>query len=234
MIDGILLINKERDITSYDVIRKLKRVLPNGQKIGHGGTLDPFATGLLIVLLGKGTKLMNTIHSLKKEYIVRAEFGYSTDTQDITGKKDKMCEDLEKVSVEEIETKIKEKFLGKILQTPPMFSAKKIKGKKAYELARKGEEVKIEPKKVEICSFDLVNYNWPYSTFSISCSTGTYVRTLIHDLGEEIGTYGTAIELERTKIGGFNLKDAFDSEDIVDDNIDKIIGNVINLDNLEL
>ena len=112
MINGILLINKERDITSYDVIRKLKRVLPKGQKVGHGGTLDPFATGLLIVLLGKGTKLMNMIHSLKKEYIVKAEFGYSTNTQDITGKKDRICKDLKEVSKSEIETKIKEKFLG--------------------------------------------------------------------------------------------------------------------------
>ncbi|MGI6443414.1 MAG: tRNA pseudouridine(55) synthase TruB [Candidatus Dojkabacteria bacterium] len=234
MINGILLINKERDITSYDVIRKLKRVLPKGQKIGHGGTLDPFATGLLIILLGRGTKLMNKIHSLKKDYVVKAEFGYSTDTQDITGEKDRICKDLKEVSKSEIERRIKEKFLGEILQTPPMFSAKKIKGKKAYELARKGEEVKIEPKKVEIYSFDLVDYDWPYSTFSISCSTGTYVRTLIHDLGVEISTYGTAIELERKKIGDFKLEDAFNSKDIVEENVDKIVGNVINLENLKL
>lgn len=234
MIDGILLINKERDITSYDVIRKLKKALPKGQKIGHGGTLDPFATGLLIILLGKGTKLMNKIHLLKKEYIVKAEFGYATDTQDITGQKIEVCKNLEKIAKSDIENVIEAKLLGEIYQTPPMFSAKKINGKKAYDLARQGKQVSIEPKKITIHAFKLIHYNWPYSTFFISCSTGTYVRTLINDLGNEIRTYGTAVELERVKIGSFDIKDAFNSEEISLENNQKIMDNVINLENLEI
>lgn len=234
MIDGILLINKQKDITSYDVIRKLKRVLPKGQKIGHGGTLDPFATGLLIVLLGKGTKLMNTIHSLKKEYIVKAEFGYATNTQDVMGEKTEICENFKQVSQEEIEQMIKEKFLGEISQLPPIFSAKKIDGRKAYDLAREGKEVKIEPKNITLFSFNFVHYNWPCSTFKILCSTGTYVRTLIYDLGKEIGTYATAIELERTKIGDFDITDSISSEDITEENSEVVMNSVINLENLKL
>lgn len=234
MIDGILLINKQKDITSYDVIRKLKRVLPKGEKIGHGGTLDPFATGLLIILLGKATKLMNSVHRLKKEYIVRAEFGYATDSQDITGQKIDISNDLKKISKEEIEKSIKRNFLGEISQIPPMFSAKKINGKKAYELAREGKEVKIEPKEITIYSFEVVNYNWPYITFSISCSTGTYVRTLINDLGRKLGTFATAIELERVSIGDFDISGAFSSEEINSENIEKLQSSVINLENLKL
>lgn len=234
MINGILLINKEEGITSYDVIRKLKKVLPKGQKIGHGGTLDPFATGLLIILLGKGTKLMNKIHLLKKEYIVKAEFGYATDTQDITGQKIEVCKNLEKIAKSDIENVIEAKLLGEIYQTPPMFSAKKINGKKAYDLARQGKQVSIEPKKITIHAFKLINYNWPYSTFFVSCSTGTYIRTLINDLGDEIGTYATAVELERIKIGSFDIKDAFNSEDISLENNQQIVDNVINLENLKI
>lgn len=234
MINGILLINKEEGITSYDVIRKLKKVLPKGQKIGHGGTLDPFATGLLIILLGKGTKLMNQIHSLKKEYMVKAEFGYATDTQDVTGEKIEVCENLVEVSKDKIESVIKGKFLGEIYQTPPMFSAKKIKGRKAYDLAREGKEVNIEPKKITIHFFGLVHYDWPYSTFFVSCSTGTYIRTLVNDLGNEIGTYATAVELQRTKIGDFNLENAIKSEDISLENGDYLEENVINLENLKI
>jgi tRNA pseudouridine55 synthase len=118
MIDGILLINKEARITSYDVIRKLKRVLPRGQKIGHAGTLDPFATGLLIILLGKYTKKMAEILKMEKEYLVKAEFGYSTDTQDVMGEKVQVALDMDKVEVGEIETIIKENFVGEISQTP--------------------------------------------------------------------------------------------------------------------
>ncbi len=232
MIDGILLINKQKDITSYDVIRKLKKVLPKGQKIGHAGTLDPFATGLLIILLGKGTKLMNIIHSLQKEYLVTAEFGYATNTQDPTGEKIEISTELRKRSMDEIENVIKKEFLGEILQKPPIFSAKKINGRKAYDMARKGLEVKIEPKKITIFSFDLVHYNWPYSTFSIACSTGTYIRTLIDDLGRSLKVYGTAIELKRTRIGDYSVDTAFNSEDIQLENIEKIMRRIINMQNL--
>jgi tRNA pseudouridine55 synthase len=217
MIDGILLINKEAGITSYDVIRKLKRILSRGQKIGHAGTLDPFATGLLIILLGKYTKKMAEILEMEKEYLVKAEFGYATDTQDVTGERVQRALDMGKVEVGEIERIIKESFVGEIIQTPPQFSAKKIKGRKAYEFAREGKEVKLQPKLVTINRFEITNYDWPIVSFKIVCSSGTYVRTIVDDLGELLGTYATAVELKRARIGEYTLEDAIKSEEICED-----------------
>ncbi len=214
MIDGILLINKQAGITSYDVIRNLKRVLPKGQKIGHAGTLDPFATGLLIILLGKYTKKMGEILEMEKEYFVKAEFGYATDTQDVTGRKTMEVENLKYVKESKIRSLIEKNFLGEIKQVPPQFSAKKIKGKKAYEFAREGKEVKLKPNLVTIKNFEIINYDWPIVSFKIICSSGTYVRTLANDLGELLGTYATAVELKRTRIGEYTLEDAIKSEEI--------------------
>ena len=224
MIDGILLIDKEENITSYTAIRMLKRILPKGQKIGHAGTLDPFATGLLIILLGKATKLMDTIHSLHKEYEVKAEFGYATDTQDCTGEKIKTSPTLQQVSKEELEENIKRYLLGNISQLPPQYSAKKINGQKAYDLAREGKEVVLKPKDISIYSFDIVEYNWPSVTFRIRCSTGTYIRTLVNDLGEKVGTYATAMELRRTNIGEFDVENAIPTKDINEQVVESIMG----------
>lgn len=214
MIDGILLINKQAGITSYDVIRKLKRVLPKGQKVGHAGTLDPFATGLLIILLGKYTKKMVEILEMEKEYVVKAEFGYATDTQDVTGRKTIEVANLEFVKESKIMNLIEENFIGEIKQIPPQFSAKKIKGRKAYEFAREGEGVKLKPTVVTVKKFEIINYNWPIVSFKILCSSGTYVRTLVNDLGELLGTYATAVELKRTRIGEYTLENAIKSEEI--------------------
>lgn len=214
MIDGILLINKQAGITSYDVIRKLKRVLPKGQKVGHAGTLDPFATGLLIILLGKYTKKMVEILEMEKEYVVKAEFGYATDTQDVTGKKISEIANLKVVKQTEIEKLIKENFIGEISQIPPQFSAKKMKGKKAYEFAREGKEVKLKPNSVTVKKFKIINYDWPIVSFKVICSSGTYVRTLVNDLGELLGIYATAVELKRTRIGEYTLENAIKSEEI--------------------
>jgi len=216
MIDGILLINKEVGITSYDVIRRLKKILPKGQKIGHAGTLDPFASGLLILLLGKYTKRMNDILQMEKEYLVKAEFGYSTDTQDITGEiveRKGIGNPLEEKTIKEI---IKKNFIGKILQIPPQFSAKKVHGRKAYEYARKHQEITLAPKEIFVKSFKLEEYDWPYVTCRIVCSSGTYIRTLINDLGKESRYLATAIELKRVRIGKFILNDAIHSEDLVE------------------
>ncbi len=234
MIDGILLINKEKGITSYDVIRKLKKIFSKGQKIGHAGTLDPFASGLLVVLLGKGTKLMEKFHTFEKEYLVEGEFGYATDTQDITG--ERISEDMsgKQKNIVDIEEEIRKNFLGEISQIPPMYSAKKINGKKAYQFAREGKEVEIKPKDVVIKKFEIVNYRWPVVEFKIVCSTGTYVRTLINDLGANLGTYGTAISLKRSIIGKFNLDDAYDSEKISVENTDDILEKVVKLEDLNI
>ncbi len=223
MINGILLINKQKGITSYDVIRKLKRVLGKDQKIGHAGTLDPFATGLLIILLGKYTKKMETILEMEKEYLVKAEFGYATDTQDVTGRKVKQVREFKQMGKEHIQEVVDKNFVGTILQTPPQFSAKKVKGKKAYEYARKGQEVDLPAKEVTIKSFEIVNYDWPHVQFNIICSSGTYIRTLINDLGDIVGTYATAVELERVRIGEYTLDEAIDSTTINDETSFKLL-----------
>ena len=217
MINGILLINKEKDITSYDVIRQLKKILPKGQKIGHAGTLDPFATGLLIILLGRSTKKMDDILKMNREYIVKAEFGYATDTQDVTGERVLQNPKLKEIQQEDIQREIEDEFSGIIKQIPPIYSAKKVKGKKAYEYAREKKEIELEPREIKVKKFEILDYNWPFVQFHISCSSGTYVRTLVHDLGLKLETYATAILLERIKIGVFNVKDALNSKDITSD-----------------
>ena len=220
MINGILLIDKEKGITSYDVIRKLKKELPQGIKIGHTGTLDPFASGLLIVMIGReATKLMNQFHTLKKRYMVEAELGFSTDTQDITGRITKYSTMKEFPTREDVEGVINENFLGKILQTPPPYSAKKVKGRKAYELAREGKKFELRPKEIEIYECKILEYEYPKLKLEILCSTGTYIRTLINDIGEKLGIYATAIELRRTEIGSFSLENSGGS--IIE--IDKVI-----------
>ena len=224
MIDGILLIDKEKGITSYDVIRKLKYLLPRKYKIGHAGTLDPFATGLLIILVGKATKLMDAIHGLEKEYEVTAEFGYATDTQDCTGEKIHTAPTTSPISKEELEIKIKESFLGDISQLPPIYSAKKVNGQKSYDLARQGKEVVLQPRGVKVSMFEIAKYDWPFVTFRIACSTGTYIRTLVNDLGERVGTHATAVALRRTSIGEFNVDEAISTKAINESSLESIMG----------
>jgi len=223
MIDGILLIDKEENISSYFVIKKLKWLLPRKYKIGHAGTLDPFATGLLVVLLGKATKLMDTIHGLEKEYEVTAEFGYATDTQDCTGEKIKTSSTPLVVSKEELNERIQKEFLGDLSQLPPMYSAKQVNGVRAYDLARQGKEVELKPKNIHISKYEIIKYEWPFVTFRIVCSTGTYIRTLVNDLGEKVGTYATAIALRRTRIGEFNVNDAISTKAIKESTLGSII-----------
>ena len=167
---------------------------------------------------------MDTIHGLDKEYEVKAEFGYATDTQDCTGEKVKTSSTPQQVSKEELEENIQKYLLGNISQLPPQYSAKKINGQKAYDLAREGKEVVLKPKDISIYSFDIVEYNWPSVTFRIRCSTGTYIRTLVHDLGERVGTYATAMELRRTNVGEFDVDDAISTKDINERVVDSIIG----------
>jgi tRNA pseudouridine55 synthase len=220
MINGILLVDKREGITSYDVIREIKRKYPKGTKIGHTGTLDPFATGLLIILIGRpATKLMNRFHSLKKRYVVDAKFGFETDTQDITGRVISKTDDGIIPTKEDIKSTIEDNFLGSIKQIPPKYSAKKIKGKKAYELAREGKTFELKPREIEVFEFKILDYTYPEIKFEILCSTGTYIRTLVRDLARGLGTYATATDLRRTQIGSFSIEDV-DSSII---GIDKVL-----------
>lgn len=229
MIDGILIVDKELGITSYDVIRKLKRILGKDQKIGHAGTLDPLASGLLIVLLGKATKMMNTFHSYEKVYEVTAQLGFSTDTQDMEGKILTKDQSNRKPSRDEMERIIEGNFIGDILQTPPIYSAKKIEGRKAYDLAREGKEVELKPTTISVSQFEVYEYEYPMFKSKIKCSTGTYIRTLIHDLGVKLGTYATTKELRRISIGSFDVQEAVLSKDLTEENGENILRRVIKI-----
>ncbi|WKZ31219.1 MAG: tRNA pseudouridine(55) synthase TruB [Candidatus Dojkabacteria bacterium] len=222
-LNGVMLIDKEIGISSYDVIRRLKKMLfeqyglegreRRQLKIGHAGTLDPFASGLLIVMLGKATKLNDTLHALEKEYLVEATFGYETDTQDPTGEVIAKLEDDKVATVDYIRSAI-EGMTGELLQTPPAYSAKKISGKPSYKYARKGEIHQLEARKIKVSSWELTQYNWPVVEFKVVVSTGTYVRTLIVDLARGLGSMATATQLRRTRVGEFLVDEALSSSNI--------------------
>ncbi|NLZ24830.1 tRNA pseudouridine(55) synthase TruB [Candidatus Dojkabacteria bacterium] len=229
MIDGILSIHKQVGITSYDVIRKLKKLLGKKEKIGHAGTLDPFASGLLIILFGKATKMMNVFHSYKRVYEVEAELGYETDTQDVTGEIINKSKRIDIPTKDEIQDIVDSNFLGEIMQIPPRYSAKKIDGRRAYDLAREGVSFKLEPQKININQFEVFYYKYPFLKCKINCSSGTYVRTLINDLGILLGTYATCTKLIRTSVGNYNISEAVASESIEMENRDNILRRVINI-----
>ncbi len=206
-MEKFLLINKEAGWTSHDVVARLRREYPKKTKIGHAGTLDPFATGLLIVGVGRdATKRLDEFKNLPKTYEAILFLGATTDTQDKdgvitpTGVEKKYTED-------EIKETLKT-FVGPQLQTPPMYSAKKINGQKLYDLARQGIEVERKPNAIEIYDIELLNYNYPRLKIRVNCSTGTYIRTLGYDIGQKLGCGAYCEELERTSIGDYKLSDA--------------------------
>lgn len=215
-MDGFLLIDKDEKMTSFDVIRILKRKL-HTPSIGHAGTLDPFATGLLIVGVNKATKLLSFVESEVKEYIGVLRFGIDTDTLDLDGKVI-MEKDYSDLSITDIKNAMKT-FLGKISQIPPMYSALKVDGKRLYELARNGIEIERKAREVMIEEFTYLDYQNGLLTFKVRCSKGTYVRTLANDLAHKLGTCGHLISLRRTRIGNFNVLDAKKVNDISEEDI---------------
>lgn len=206
----VLLIDKPLEWTSYDVIRKLRKII-NIRKIGHAGTLDPLATGLLIVCTGKFTKKINEYMAQEKEYTGTITLGAVTPTYDResapVNKKS-----LEGITEEIIKEKTKE-FTGEILQTPPIHSAIKQNGKPVYLLARKGIDVVLEPRKITIKKFEITNIDLPVVSFKVVCTTGTYIRSLANDFGLGLGCGGYLSELRRTRIGNFKVEDAITMEE---------------------
>ena len=203
---GFLLIDKDKGDTSFNVIRKLRRVCVV-RKMGHAGTLDPLATGLLVVGIGEGTKLLEYFIGLDKEYEVEAVFGAVSDSFDADGNIENVDFKGE-VCLKSVERLIGERFFGEIDQVPPKFSALKIAGEKAYELARQGKEVNLKARKVRIQSFDVEEFNWPIIKFRVKCGSGTYVRSLIHDLGQALGCGAYVKNLRRTVVGNFLVQGA--------------------------
>lgn len=205
---GFILINKTPGPTSHDIVDALRRIT-GIRKIGHAGTLDPFASGLLIMGVGReATTKLSIFLRQDKEYIAKIKLGAVSNTYDRDGEI-KLSENAETPSSEDIE-KIIKKFIGEIDQVPPAFSAKRIKGKRSYELARAGIEVKLKPTPVTVYNIELLNYNWPFLEISVKCSSGTYIRSLARDIGQCLGCGGYLEELCRTKIGKFSLEESLE------------------------
>jgi len=204
-VDGVLLVDKKAGLTSHDVVERFRR-RSKVKKAGHTGTLDPLATGLLVLCVGKATRLQAYLMGMEKTYEGTIQFGWATDTYDSTGEP---AGEAVEASVEHVDFEPHvERFRGEIEQLPPAFSAKKIDGVRAYELARKGEEVKLQPKRVTVYEFTIVSVRGSTVRFRVRSSAGTYMRSLAHDLGAAIGVPAHLKELRRTAIGTFGIDNA--------------------------
>lgn len=203
-MNGILIIDKPEGWTSHDVVGRLRRILGQ-RRIGHGGTLDPMATGVLPVFVGRATRAVQFIEGADKTYVAGLRLGVETDTQDITGQVLRQTADLpDRAAVEAV----LDQFRGEIWQLPPMYSAIKVGGRKLYELARKGQAVERQPRKITIYSLKLQKGAGADYTLAVLCSKGTYIRTLCSDIGAALGCGGTMSALRRTQVGAFDLEAA--------------------------
>ncbi len=218
-MDGLILINKQKGFTSHDVVNVIRKKL-NTKKVGHTGTLDPNATGVLPILVGKATKISKYLMEHDKTYIATIKLGEKTDTGDSEGQvieEKSIPADLKK---EDINNAL-QNFFGKQKQVPPMYSAIKINGKKLYEYAREGKEVKLEAREIEIYKIELLEYQNNKIKFEVECSKGTYIRTLCEDIAKKLGTVGYMEELQRTKVNNFRIEDSILLDDITLENAEK-------------
>lgn len=213
MYDGLILIDKPKGWTSFDVVAKVRNILKKEAghkiKVGHTGTLDPLATGLMIIVVGAYCKRAGEFSKLDKTYEVTMKLGETSTTGDDEGEKTNVSGKIP--SEEELKVAC-EKFVGEIMQTPPAFSAMKINGQRAYKLAREGKEVKLEPRKVTIYSLEIKDYKYPYVKFTTNVSSGTYIRSLVEDIGEKLGIGAYMSDLCRTRVGASNITDAIGIE----------------------
>ncbi|MGQ9569560.1 MAG: tRNA pseudouridine(55) synthase TruB [Thermodesulfovibrionales bacterium] len=210
-MDIVINLNKPKDLSSQEAVTRVKRFF-SAKKAGHAGTLDPIATGVLIVCLNEATKITRFLSELDKEYKVRVKLGERTDTFDLTGK---LLEKKDPFLLREKDVQnVLKNFLGEIKQTPPMFSAIKINGKLLYRLARKGIEIKRPDRLIQVYELDLISFDLPYIDLKLRCSKGTYVRTLCDDIGKALGVGAHIIALERTRIGNFRIEDSTSIEEI--------------------
>jgi tRNA pseudouridine55 synthase len=213
-IDGILLVDKTEGETSHDVVNKVKSALGlKGSKVGHAGTLDPFATGLLIILLGQGTKISRFIMSGEKVYLGTMRLGVETDTLDCTGSVVRTGI-VPELGIEQIREKSR-KFVGEIAQSPPVYSAVRYKGTRAYKLARRGLKVDLKKRNVSVSSLRILSIDLPDVTMEVRCSSGTYIRSLASELGKDLGPGGHLVSLRRLASGTFKSKDAMTSGELV-------------------
>ena len=219
-MDGIILINKEKEWSSHDVVNKVKKLM--NEKVGHTGTLDPLATGVLPLLVGKGTLCSKYLINHDKTYKVKLELGIKTETADSEGKVVEEKEVSKDIFDKDFLSTIFKRFIGRQEQRPPIYSAIKVNGKKLYEYARKGQNVEIKPRQIEIYKMDLLDFNIEDKqiSFEVSCSKGTYIRSLCEDIAKELGTVGFMKELQRIQVGEFEIENTITIEEL-----EKNIGN---------
>ena len=218
-MDGVINVLKPKGITSFDVVRDIRKIAKI-KKVGHTGTLDPLASGVLPVCIGKATKIVDYIMEGTKTYRVEMKLGTTTDTYDREGT---VLEEKEvSVSPTEVEKAI-EKYKGDIKQVPPMYSALKVNGRKLYDLARKGIEVEREARKIQIHDICILSIDMPYIIFDVKCSKGTYIRSLCFDIGNDLGSGAIMWNLERLEASPFNIKEAIKLEDLNEENIKQFI-----------
>ena len=214
----LILIDKELNWTSFDVVNKIRYAIKKKFdikkiKVGHAGTLDPLATGLLIICYGKMTKNINNFSAMNKTYSGKITIGSTTPSYDLETKPN-VHYPIDHIN-EKLILKTAKKFIGKIFQTPPMFSAIKKDGVRLYNLARQGKEIKIDKREVSIESFEITSFNLPEISFNVTCSKGTYIRSLAHDFGKELNSGAHLSELRRIKIGDYSAKDSFKVMDFI-------------------
>lgn len=211
MANGIIIVDKPAGWTSQDVVAKLRGVF-HTKRVGHGGTLDPMATGVLPVFVGRATRAASFCESAEKEYIAQLRLGLVTNTQDTTGQ---VLSEQPVTVTRQALSDVLQQFTGQISQIPPMFSAVKIGGKKLYELARKGQEIERKPRAVTIFELELLDGAGEEYTLRVRCSKGTYIRTLCHDIGQALGCGGCMSALRRTKAGSFSLSQSLSMDKIL-------------------
>ncbi|WP_428937670.1 tRNA pseudouridine(55) synthase TruB [Fontivita pretiosa] len=218
MTEGLLILDKPASISSAQAVDRVKRLLPRGTKVGHAGTLDPFATGVLVLLIGGATRHSQRIMDMPKTYEARIRLGATTITDDIESPERPWEPVPMPPSREQIEQAI-QSFVGLIQQRPPVYSAIKLSGRRACDRARRGATVQLEPRPVRIYSIEVLDYAWPDLNMRIECARGTYIRALARDLGEKLNVGGYLTALRRTRVGPFDIQQAVPLESLTSQNI---------------
>lgn len=228
MLQGVINLDKPPGISSARAVGQVKRLLPRKTKIGHAGTLDPFATGVLLLLIGRATKSCETLMNAPKAYETVVKFGATTATDDPESPEIPFGHSqgaTEPVALDQIEA-VLPRFVGSIQQRPPVFSAMKIAGRRAYDMARKGEIVELQARTVRVDEIKILAYAWPLLRLHVSCGRGTYIRSLARDLGEALNAGGYLTELRRTRVGAFHAGDAVTLEQLREEGIERFLQSV--------
>ena len=217
-MNGLLIVNKPEGITSARAVAQVKRALTEPAKVGHAGTLDPFASGVLLIMIGKATTLCERLMDKRKQYICTIKLGCNTTTDDPESPEQPV--DCHEVTEPKLRTAFRE-FVGQIHQCPPAFSALKVGGRRSYSLARAGKPVPLEPRIITIYSLELLQFSWPFLELSVACGRGTYIRALAHDIGFTLGTGGYCYRLRRTRIGTYDAESGISLEGLTDETVAK-------------